>query len=74
MIKGCPDPKCRYCVCSQCGGNNDDYMVHDHVWASAGFEPRTIACIRCLEKALGRQICVSDFTLAPINDGRREGS
>lgn len=59
-------------VCSDCGEHtseiNEYYMVHDHVWLTAGMAAEGgMLCIGCLEKHLGRELNRSDFTAAPIN-------
>lgn len=44
-----------------------DYMVHDKIWAEAGFKKDQIACITCLEEKLGRSLVLEDFTNAFCN-------
>lgn len=44
-----------------------DYMVEDVVWATAGFDPRDLACLGCFEKRLGRDIALADLTDAVVN-------
>ena len=49
--------------------DNDLYMVHDLVWHSSGLDG--LACFRCLERAIGRQLTPDDFDPGvPANDGR----
>lgn len=61
--------------CHDCAGPNDLYMVRDEIWAAiwAPVEPRKglFLCFGCLEARLGRQLALSDFTPAPINNGLR---
>jgi len=45
------------------------YYVHDHVWASAGFEPDDNACVECLATQLGRDLTADDFPPAAVNAG-----
>lgn len=59
-------------VCIDCGDHtgeiNEYYMVHDHVWFTAGMaQDGGMLCIGCLEKHLGRELNCGDFTTAPIN-------
>lgn len=44
----------------------DNYMVHDDLWLSV-FPARGFAHLACLEKRVGRQLRIEDFTLAPVN-------
>ena len=54
-------------ICS-CGAEIWAYMVHDAVWAAAGFESTDFACQECLSKKLNRPLVVpDDFTNVPIN-------
>ena len=66
--------------CCDCGlGCNvagEWYAVRDTVWELAWRGRRkwwhhlpgqTVLCIGCLEKRLGRTLCASDFTDAPVN-------
>jgi hypothetical protein len=51
------------------GGLDEDYTVHDAVWAAAGMTPNGgRLCIGCIETRLGRQLDRSDFSTALIND------
>ena len=43
------------------------YMVHDHVWESAGLTGSEVMHLRCLSLRLGRDFDVSDFTECPVN-------
>jgi hypothetical protein len=49
------------------------YMVHDHVWKSAGMpvgigpEDTGFLCLGCLEIRLGRRLTACDFTEWPVN-------
>src|SRR5215472_10455710 len=56
--------------CIDCGDpcRCELYMVHDHVWQSAGMAPKGGGlCISCLETRLGRQLHHLDFNDAPCN-------
>lgn len=44
-----------------------DYMLTPEVWASCGFSPKEVSCLRCAEKALNRPLTVEDFLPAIIN-------
>lgn len=66
-------------VCIDCGVHtsmiNEYYMVHDHVWHTAGMaEDGGMLCIGCLEKHLGRELNSTDFTHAPINAISRQSA
>lgn len=55
--------------CWDCGGctRDDYYMVHDHLWDSAGVPEITMLHRKCLEKRLGRPLNADDFTTETIN-------
>lgn len=44
------------------------YTVTDEVWATAGFQQKDNACIRCLVERLGRPLTSADFKPAPVNE------
>lgn len=48
--------------CAGCGGDTSDegYMVHDDVWAQAGFESGWV-CVGCMEGRLDRPLISTDF-------------
>ncbi|MGW1742425.1 hypothetical protein ACWCPQ_26870 [Nocardia sp. NPDC001965] len=54
--------------CTGCGydASGEGYMVHDEVWAKAGFTDGCF-CIGCLEAALGRRVSTPDFQDLPMN-------
>lgn len=59
--------------CIYCGLHSSDaYMVQDEVWRSARFA-EGLCHLYCLEKQVGRLLCLDDFTEAPINHGLRFG-
>lgn len=44
------------------------FMVHDHVWATAGLAPDDgCLCVECIEFRLGRQLNGEDFMDLPMN-------
>jgi len=47
--------------------NHAQYMVKDEVWLAAGFGKSNLKSVTELEKALGRELIVDDFTDAPLN-------
>lgn len=55
--------------CSGCLRDQDDpmYMVHDHVWESAGLTGSEVMHQKCLTLRLGRDLDLSDFTECPVN-------
>lgn len=48
-------------------GRWEYYMVHDHIWDTAGADHGYL-CIGCLENRMARRLTAADFTDAPIND------
>jgi hypothetical protein len=74
--------------CCDCGvgtiTTNEWYMVDNSVWNRAWAGRRKsyhakipgqeILCIGCLEKRIGRTLCRTDFTDAPINDPHEQHS
>jgi hypothetical protein len=48
-------------------GRAEYYMIHDHLWATAG-GIQGFLCIGCLEIRLGRQLTAADFSLTGVND------
>lgn len=55
--------------CVSCGKlAMEMYIVHDDVWASAGFNTYASAHYKCLERALGRPIQLEDLTHHKCND------
>lgn len=57
------DPKCLVC-----GKNSsDEYLVHDSLWAKAGFE-KGYCHIECLERRLGRRLALKDFPRHILNN------
>lgn len=65
------------CRCNLCGEhlrNRDHYMVVDRVWRDeARFPPHWFAHLKCLQRSLGRELVLDDFTEAPINELLRWG-
>lgn len=57
--------------CSRCKGPNDPYMVTFKLWAEIipKEERRELICLKCFEKALGRELDRADF----IHDLNRFG-
>ncbi len=53
----------------------EPYMVHDAVWLTVVESPqqKMILCLTCIQKRLGRDLNIQDFTDYPINDGIRFG-
>jgi hypothetical protein len=74
-------------LCCDCGIDtlaiDEFYMISNDVWDQAwagrprypkmygGLNAAEILCIGCLEKRIGRTLCRTDFTDAPINDPDR---
>lgn len=65
--------------CHDCGQGtlfSEYYMVEDWVWEQAKppqwsyhcDSPSFFLCIGCLEKRIGRQLTLADFTTAPVNE------
>ena len=53
--------------CVDCGKDTNKsgeyYMVRDEVWAASGIVPHGgMLCLRCLERRIGREINIKDFT------------
>jgi len=42
-------------------------MVHDELWATAGYQRKDIVCRPCFEKRIGRKLEMTDYTLCPLN-------
>jgi hypothetical protein len=72
--------------CADCGAGaiqlGEWYDVCDAVWELAwrgrrkpwhGVVGQSVLCIGCLEKRIGRTLCASDFTDAPVNFPDKEG-
>lgn len=47
-------------------------MVHDEVWLRAMKTSKGLLCLRCLRRRLERELTISDFTSAPINNKFRK--
>lgn len=59
---------CRCCVNLAIAGRNEDFMIHDTVWAQAALPGgRGRLCLNCLEARVGRELTPEDFTEAPVN-------
>jgi hypothetical protein len=43
------------------------FIVHDELWAKAGYHPSDVACRPCFEKRIGRKLEMDDYTLCPLN-------
>jgi hypothetical protein len=58
-------------ACTDCLGPAEYYIVENHIWkrASEGCElgKRSMLCLRCLSKRLGRELKFSDFPECGIN-------
>jgi hypothetical protein len=59
-------------ACFDCGRDLDTigefaYCVTPAVWAAAVLAHEAAACVRCLERRLGRRLEPDDFSDAPIN-------
>jgi hypothetical protein len=61
--------KLRISYCHYCFGPPHLYMVNDDLWIKVGFTSDTIACLDCLESALGRLLVPDDFTDCDANKG-----
>jgi hypothetical protein len=54
-----------HCVdCGRCTSSiGEYYMVYDEIWAASGLEPNDgMLCLRCLERRIGRELSLDDFT------------
>ena len=67
-LNGRPAPQRDRYLCLDCKGTSDPFMVYNEVWAKAGYKPKDVCCLDCLEKRLGRPITVEDLTPASINN------
>lgn len=57
-------------LCADCKANtmNDEYyMVTDKIWQEAKAPERSMLCIGCLEKRLGRELVKTDFVNSAVN-------
>lgn len=55
--------------CQECGlPHAQMFLVHDEVWALAGFEPQTFACYPCFVRALPRPLVIEDFKQCLLNE------
>jgi hypothetical protein len=50
--------------CDKCTSSiGEYYMVRNEIWAASGLEPNDgMLCLRCLERRLGRELTLDDFT------------
>jgi hypothetical protein len=57
--------------CYDCKTNTNKiheyYMVTNDVWKQSGVPRRSMLCIGCLEKRIGRELSAADFPNYPIN-------
>lgn len=44
-----------------------DYMLTDETWQAAGFLVTEVACLKCAEERLGRDLTLEDFTKVILN-------
>lgn len=58
--------KFRCCVCAIT--RNEMFMVHDHVWAEAGFAKADFACFPCFVNRIKRPLTIDDFMQALGNE------
>lgn len=59
--------------CQDCGCKHPEpYGVSDELWAAAGMV-EGVLCLDCLQKRIGRDLTIFDFTNYPINEGIRFG-
>lgn len=56
----------RCCVCAIT--RNEMFMVHDHVWAEAGFAKADFACFPCFANRIKRPLTIEDFVQALGNE------
>lgn len=56
----------RCCVCSL--HRNEMFMVHDHVWAEAGFAKADFVCFPCFANRIKRPLTIEDFVQALGNE------
>lgn len=60
----------KYCL--DCGVDTfkteEYYIVQNDLWRAANPKILGMLCTGCLEKRLGRELCPSDFTSAPVNE------
>jgi hypothetical protein len=66
-----------YRVCADCGERPFIFMLKDELWDQIGprvshekdaTRPTGFLCIFCCEKRLGRNLVISDFTTAGVNE------
>lgn len=70
-----PRKECEQFQCAACVVNTlheyEYYMVHDEIWDAAvtfnGVPKRSMLCLGCVERAIGRALTSQDFTDAPVN-------
>ena len=52
----------RQFICIDCGSDDLDCpMIKDELWISIGNNERTLMCLNCFEKRIGRLIKIEDF-------------
>lgn len=60
------------CVDCSTDTSLEHFFVNNEVWfGEAGMPEAGMLCVGCLEKRIGRTLCMSDFTDAHINNPRR---
>lgn len=57
-------------LCNRCKGPNDPYMVEFSLWKEVipVKERKTLICLECFEKALGRELKFEDFLHEGVRD------
>jgi hypothetical protein len=52
-----------HCVdCDKDTLGGEYYMVSDELWAAAGMGREGMLCLACLERRIGRELAIDDFT------------
>jgi hypothetical protein len=51
--------------CERCGAPIDFFKLKDDLWRRTGFQPQDIACLHCVELALGRPVSLADLDALP---------
>lgn len=53
--------------CLHCGAVTEAYMVENEVWHEVHESKRGLICLPCFEEKLGRNVQITDFTNAVVN-------
>jgi hypothetical protein len=56
---------CRPCL--HCGSVTEAYMLENEVWHEVHESKRGLICLPCFEEKLGRNVRITDFTNAVVN-------